>query len=195
MSNNPYAPPRDIEERWESPSPFAVKRPLSVTILGILYCFGGGLGIFSVAFGLQAALTASAGATARHWNMIAAAAFHVVVSLVAGIGLLSGRRWGWWAAAYLSIASMFRQCIALGLALQVIARATQVPVEAVVWAIVVDFGRILFSLLLLLVLFKDNVRDYLGMIDIPWWRSIGYLLATWAIIYLATMIFSQLLGL
>ena len=195
MSNNPYAPPRQLDDRWDSSSRVAVKRPLSVTILGIFYCFGGGLGIFSIAYGLQAALAADTNITARFWSILATATFLVVLSLVAGIGLLFSQRWGWWAAAYLSVDTIVRQLFAIGFALQVIARATQVPADALAWAIVTDFGRILFSLLLLLFLFKDNVRDYLGMIDAPWWRDIGYLLATWAFIYLATSVIPQFLGL
>jgi hypothetical protein len=80
--------------------------------------------------------------------------------------------------------------------LRVIARAaTPVPADELAWAIATDFGRILFSVLLLLFLFKDNVRDYLGMIDVPWWRDIAYLLIAWGCLYLATSVVSSLFGL
>src|SRR5688572_3255673 len=117
MSNNPYAPPRQPDDRWDSSSRIPMKRPLSVTVLGIFYCVGGGLGIFSVAYGLQAVLTADINVTPRLWRIVAAATFLVVLSLVAGFGLLFRQRWGWWAAAYLSVDTIVRQLFAIGFAL------------------------------------------------------------------------------
>jgi hypothetical protein len=91
---NPYEPLRLPEDQWGNLSPIAAKRPLTVTILGIFYCLGGGLGIFSIAYALQAVQRVDAHLASRYWSMLGAATLLVALSLTAGIGLLCSQRWG-----------------------------------------------------------------------------------------------------
>lgn len=163
-------------------SPQPRVRPTGITILAWLYLIGGVvmLGMLLVLFNRLGEGFDSIG--------ISAAIAQVSISLlgllgaVAGIGMLTGKKWGWWLGAFYLVWSVTRNATAL-LAIQDIAAQYEVPPEKMALHYMKAGTRIIFHSLLCWYFFSSRVEHYFDVISINRWMRLLFLVAAAIILY------------
>jgi len=145
------------------------KRPVGVTVLGILYAIFGFLGVLgcvvllvfrdSPSFQLVGAIFAQLGLSSTLlfiWGGVLSLAY-----MAAGIGMWSGDPWGWWLVGLLQAYGMVQSAAAL---LAVLGLAQQPAGSALGARYYIQYsGQTLGSALVFLYYFKRNVIEYFGL--------------------------------
>lgn len=152
------------------------KRPVGVTILAVLNLLGG-LALLlmqtilwnKLGEGLQSIGISSAVG-------FAALVFLGVLGVSAGIGMLTGKRWGWWVGAFCLCYSVARNLNAL-IMIPSLVEQHGAPDASVAKFYVKFAGRAIINSLLALYFFKANVVEYFRVGEIAAWKRFTILLA------------------
>lgn len=157
-------------------------RPTGITILAWLYLIGGVvmLGMLLLLFNRLGQGFDSIGISA------AIAQFSIsllgLLAAAAGIGMLTGKNWGWWLGAFYLVWSVTRNTTAL-LAIQDIAAQFDVPPERMALHYVKAGTRIIFHSLLCWYFFSSRVEHYFDVVAINRWMRLLFLVAAAIILY------------
>ena len=135
------------------------KRPVGVSILAVLYVTGG-LGTLAIQILFSSSLLGAAEflgvsslLTMVHFAFLGA------LGLAAGIGMWTGRKWGWWLGALYLLYSIARDTNAL-FTISDLVREYGEPEAGATRIYVKHAGRIIVNSLLILYFFKSNVVEY-----------------------------------
>lgn len=137
-------------------------RPLGVTILSILHVLGG-----LMMLPLLAALFANSEEAQKPLQelglpfelLVAGMCFLAISSLLSGVGLFLGRKWGWWLAAFYYVYSIVRHGNALLLTYE-LAELDGGGGRGIGYHRAKFVARIVVAVLVLVYLFRGRVLDY-----------------------------------
>lgn len=171
-------------------------RPLGLSILAALHVIGGIL-----LFGAQFLLWSRYEEMQQPMQaigippilLLVAIMFLSLLGIASGVGMWTGARWGWWAAAFYYIYGIFRNASAL-LALAEWAEHLEGSARGPGYYLVKHSGRIVVHALILLYLMKGNVLEFFDQESLNKAKALGSLVAICALISLFTSALSMLFG-
>lgn len=171
-------------------------RPLGVSILAVLHLIGG-IGLFFAQFLLWSRLDAMQQPMETIGIppvvLLAGVMFLSLLALASGIGLWTGARWGWWAAAFYYVYGIFRNGAAL-LTLAQFAEHLEGGTRGPEYYFIKHAGRIVVHGLILLYLMKGNVLEFFGQESLSKAKALALLVSICTAIVLATTALSMLFG-
>lgn len=151
-----------------------MKRPVGITILATLNLIGG-VAILAMQVVLAVRMTdAIEGVGISPIQAHVALAFLGALGLVAGVGMLLGRRWGWWLGAFYLTYSVARNTNAL-ISLPDLAEQFGVPPEKAVTHFVKFGGRVIIHSLLCWYFFTPKVEAYFQVGAVGRWKRLAAL--------------------
>lgn len=176
----------------ERPKP---DRPVGLSILAVLHVIGG-IVLFCVQFLLwsrfeemQQPMQAIG---VPPILLLVAVMFLSLLAIASGIGMWTGARWGWWAAAFYYIYSIFRNAAALITVAQLAEHIEGARSPG--YYVVKHTGRIIVHALILLYLMKGNVLEFFDLRSLNKAKALGLLITICASITLVTTALSMLFG-
>ncbi len=167
------------------------KRPIGVSILAVLYIIGG-IGVLGIQLFMG-------GALAQAFNLIGISSISAVISILflgilgiaAGIGMWSGKKWGWWLGAFYLMYSVERNINAL-IIIPCLVEQFGTPESGLVKYYIKHGGRIILHSLLVLYFFKSNVEAYFQVDNLNAWKRFFKLAGATVIAFGAAIVSSIL---
>lgn len=173
------------------------KRPIGITILCILNFIGGivglvGILVMQVFFGnLIEQLSNLLGVSPVF--IVILLVFLMFLSIISAIGMWLGKRWGWWIAAsyyfYAVVRTGYHIFIVLGMSEQLVNSS-----RGVSYYLTMDIIKIILNSLILLYLFKNNVREYFKLTSLSKKKAILILVGIGVGIFVITFLTTRILS-
>jgi hypothetical protein len=163
------------------------QRPIGVTLLSILAILGGigfvGLGALTTFFLLStdeprviAERLATIGIPLP--LLIVGLAFLIVLSIGSGAGMWVGERWGWYLATFGYAYAIVRNLNAIWITHGIFSSLTPADMAAMPHGLGYYYfkfsARVVIAALILLYLFKINVREFFQVRDLPAWKVLAF---------------------
>lgn len=133
--------------------------PLGVFLLSLLHLGSGIFLIYQLANGWSNVEKAAMDLGMPSWSLVVSVLFLGVLAIASGVGLISGKKWGWWFASFYYAYAIARYLSAL-LSLPGILGAHGDPVQDVGYQVAKLSGRVLISVFFMLYLFRDTVLGH-----------------------------------
>src|SRR5262245_56621012 len=149
-------------------------RPVGISLLAALYILSSLLLIGIALLGPGSTTTEMDKLGVSMVQIVIGSVFVGALGLAAGVGMWTGKRWGWWLGAFYLFYSIARNANALRMLPDIAERFG--ANEAGVAKHGFRFGgRIVVSSLLILYFFKSNVVTWFGVGAMPGWKRVALL--------------------
>ena len=169
------------------------ERPIGISILSVLYILGG-LAILVMQLFLSGAISEgmeSIGISGLY--SLFAIGFLGFLGLSAGIGMWTGKRWGWYLGTFYLLYSVARSTNAI-LMIPSLVEQFGAPEGGVDKYYIKYGGRIFFHSLLTLYFFKGNVVEFFGVGNTNPWKRFGILFGATVFFLIVMTIISIMSG-
>jgi hypothetical protein len=153
-------------------------RPLGISILAVLHIVGGIiLGVMQLVLlgklnEIEAPLRSIGIPPVL---LVIGVGFLALLGTAAGVGMWTGKKWGWWLGAFYYVYSITRNATAL-VTVAELANEIASDGRGPGYYYVKHTGRIAVSLLILLYFFKENVLHFFGLEDISKSKAISLMI-------------------
>lgn len=173
----------------EYDDPLPPKMPALLRILAMLHLIAGGFMLVTMVQALARGVDLSAPAEiigTSTSTMFAGMVFLALLGLATGVGMFSGRPWGWWVAAFYYVYAIMRagngMLFTIGFWDQLAAEGDRGPDYHLR-----KFGvRMALHALILVYLFSRPVIDYFGLERLSRWRAAAKLIGIPVVLYVLT---------
>ncbi len=165
---SPQGPHRELE-LMETRGPrnvHKVPRPRSVTVLAVFQMLGGVMAVGQVLIGSEIASGAANSLGLFGQQHLTLAMLLGLMHFAAGIGMWTGKRWGWWLAAFSYLYAVMSD-IGTVLLMPDLFTTVDEPIGGIGFAVARLFGAIIGAVLIFVYWFRETVLDYFDLLDLP----------------------------
>jgi Flp pilus assembly protein TadD len=160
------------------------RRPKGLTFLGALHVVGGIATIVAVVLGSDLISNTLSGSGFDSQKSIVLAILHGLLSIAAGIGILLGKPWGWWLAAYSYLYGILRNISGVLAIPQMVASFGE-PADGVVYTYMRVLGKTGVGVLVTVYWFSRGILAHFGLAYISRLKAfialVGVAILVWAV--------------